>query len=43
MAQSAVLDENRGSKIGPQRSPFVSNMEMDNDVLVETALSWLLD
>ncbi|KAH6684754.1 hypothetical protein B0J14DRAFT_573532 [Halenospora varia] len=42
MAQSAVLDENRGSK-NITRSPFVNNEEMSNDVLVDTALSWLLD
>ncbi|KAH8679563.1 hypothetical protein BGZ60DRAFT_400248 [Tricladium varicosporioides] len=42
LAQSAVLDETRGSK-NTMRSPFVSNDEMSNDVLVDTALSWLLD
>jgi len=43
MAQSAVLDGNRGSKNGPPRGPFVRNEEMSNDLLVESALSWLLD
>ncbi|KAE9376418.1 hypothetical protein N431DRAFT_542071 [Stipitochalara longipes BDJ] len=43
MAQSAVLDEARGAKHASIRSPFVSDEKMSNDVLVETALSWLLD
>jgi hypothetical protein len=51
MAHSAVLDENRGSHAqnasstgndGPT-APFVGTGEMSNDVLVENALSWLLD
>jgi hypothetical protein len=43
MAQSAVLDENRGAKSGATRNPFVSNEAMSNDILVDSALSWLLD
>jgi hypothetical protein len=39
---SAVLAEDRGSK-GDVRGPFVGSGEMANDVLVENALSWLLD
>ena len=42
IAQSAVLGENRGSETGSQRSRM-SNGEMNNAVLVDAALSWLLD
>lgn len=41
MAQPALLDNNRGPKKGPPRGPFMNNQEVSNDVLVETALSWL--
>ncbi|KAL2068486.1 hypothetical protein VTL71DRAFT_16584 [Oculimacula yallundae] len=43
IAQSAVLGEQRVSRAGPQRSPLVNHGQMDNAVLVETALTWLLD
>ncbi|PMD49022.1 hypothetical protein L207DRAFT_627652 [Hyaloscypha variabilis F] len=43
MAQSAVLDEPRSAKHASPRGPFISGTEMSNDVLVDTALSWLLD
>ena len=43
ITHSAVHRENRGSRTGSQGSPFMSNGEMNNAVLVDTALSWLLD